>query len=415
MSSDYGAIGKEIFNKLDVDPARLGQVLSMWNEGVRRCLEGSAEEWNEVPAHCVSACNLCCEMQGAEELRDVDTSYAEGIFHAYEGISYLYQADKKAEEYEKRAELAKAIKCLEKSRQAFRVEYPDHWNEIILYLNLGRIYRGQNKWNEALIVFQRILSTLDCNRLSIKQRQEIERVVPEEIEETRKLFGPCCPSGTAQQHREKHSDARAIDQKPFPPHKLEKLPPSTQQKEIPFRVLPVMDEIAAGKEKPASDDIIGYMRQTDEFEFEFEGQTLKAELLKGSRLTFLPEYDYVAIRVSGDSMDKAGVFPNDYTILRRSKPDSSGDIVAVVFRNEDDKATLKRFYLDKPSGRVALKPESSNPEHKTRVLRPEVFAGDNPSVAIVGIAIAVLSHRDNTDERRCEGANMSRSIPCQPA
>jgi SOS-response transcriptional repressor LexA len=162
-----------------------------------------------------------------------------------------------------------------------------------------------------------------------------------------------------------------------------------RQKVIPFE-FPVMDEIAAGKEKPASDDIIGYMRQMDEFEFEFEGQALKAELLRGSQLTFLQGYDYVAILVSGDSMNQAGISPNDYVILRRSKPDSSGDIVAVVFRDEDDKATLKRFYVEKPSGRVVLKPESSNPEHKTRVLRPEAFAGDNPSVEIVGIAIAVL-------------------------
>ena len=157
-----------------------------------------------------------------------------------------------------------------------------------------------------------------------------------------------------------------------------------------FRGLPVMDKIAAGKEKSASDDIIGYMHQTDEFEFEFEGRALKAELLKGSRLTFLPEYDYVAVRISGDSMDKAGIFPNDYTILRRSKPDSSGDIVAVVFRDEDNKATLKRFYFDRSSGGVTFKSESSNPDHETRVLRPEFFAGDNPSVEIVGIAIAVL-------------------------
>ena len=275
---------------------------------------------------CELAHKLCNEMQGAVELREwnntIDLAYAEGIFHAYESISPLYQADKK-EEPEKSAELAKATDCLKKSQQYFQfAEYRDQWNEHIICLSLERLYESQNKLKEALLASHRIVS-----------------------------IGKTC---------------------------------------ILFGVLPVIDEIAAGKEKPASDDTLGYMRQTDEFEFEFEGRTLEAELLRGSRLTFLSEYDYVAVRVSGDSMNQAGISPNDYVILRKSKPDSSGDIVAVVFRDEDDKATLKRFYFEKSSGRVVLKPESSNPEHKTRVLRPETFAGDNPSVELVGIAIAVL-------------------------
>jgi hypothetical protein len=171
-------------------------------------------------------------------------------------------------------------------------------------------------------------------------------------------------------------------------------PSSTQQKVIPFRAWPVIDEIAAGKERPVSDEAIGYMRQTGDLEFEFKGQILKAELLRGRQLTFFQGFDYFATLVSGDSMDQAGIAPNDYVILRKPKHvplrPSSGDVVAVVFRDEDDKATLKRFYFDKPSGRVALKPESSNPAHKSRVLRPKAFAGNNPSVEVVGIAIAVL-------------------------
>jgi SOS-response transcriptional repressor LexA len=105
-------------------------------------------------------------------------------------------------------------------------------------------------------------------------------------------------------------------------------------------------------------------------------------------------------------MDEAGISPNDYVVLQKEKAGGvslqplSGDIVAVVFRDEDVKATLKRFYFDKSSGSVTLEPESSNPEHKTRVLLPKAFAGDNPSVAVVGIAIAVLKPRGNTDERR---------------
>jgi len=346
MPSDYREIGNEILNELETDATRLGEALSTWNEVIRDCL--ASYVWDKVPAHCESARKLCAEMWSSV----IDPTHAEGIFHAYDGISHLYQAEAAKEEKnpsKERKELAKAIDCLEKSQQSFHfVGYRDQWNEVIIWLGLGRLYRSQNRLDDALLAFERSRTFSNSNRLSIEKRKEIVEVVSTEIERTRMLF----------------------------------------------RVLPITDEIAAGKEKLASDEIIGRMRQTDEFEFEFEGQALKVELLRGSQLTFLPEYNYVAVLVSGDSMDQAGIFPNDYVILQKSKlvgwrPDP-GDIVAVVFRDEDNKATLKRFYFDKSSDSVTLKPESSNPEHKTRVLGLKAFAGDNPSVAFVGIAIAVL-------------------------
>jgi SOS-response transcriptional repressor LexA len=108
-----------------------------------------------------------------------------------------------------------------------------------------------------------------------------------------------------------------------------------------------------------------------------------------SRITFSQEYDYFAMQVSGDSMDRADISPGDYVVLRRAKAPTQRDIVAVVFRDEgDNRATLKRILIE--PNRVTLKPESSNPKHESRSLPPEAFAGDKPSVAIVGIAIAVL-------------------------
>jgi hypothetical protein len=161
------------------------------------------------------------------------------------------------------------------------------------------------------------------------------------------------------------------------------------------RTIIVVDEIAAGKESPISDDIFGYIQQTGEFQFEFKGQPLKAEplpLLRRSSLVFRPAYDYVAVQVSGDSMNQAGILRGDYVILQKAKmvpiiPESR-DIVAVVFRGEDNRASLKRILID--PNRVVLRPESSNPEHKPRILLPKDFTGDNPSVTVVGIAIAAL-------------------------
>jgi phage repressor protein C with HTH and peptisase S24 domain len=176
-----------------------------------------------------------------------------------------------------------------------------------------------------------------------------------------------------------------------PTKKLPEPSPETPSKVIPFRSrsIPVLGEIAAGKEIVNPDDIVGYIQQTGELEFDFRGQPLEPRPLGKSRITFSQEYDYLAVQVSGDSMNRADILPGDYVVVRKAKAPTPRDIVAVVFRDEDDnRATLKRILIE--PNKVTLKPESTNPKHEPRVLPPEAFAGDNPSVAIVGIAIAVL-------------------------
>ena len=169
-----------------------------------------------------------------------------------------------------------------------------------------------------------------------------------------------------------------------------------------LRVLPLFDEIAAGKEKPILDDVMGYIQQVDELEFELEGQLFVAKPLKGqSRLIFSEECNYIAVRVSGDSMNRAGIFPGDYVILQTPKlvdvRPSSGDIVAVSFRDADDKskATLKRIHLEENG--VVLQPESANPNHEPRIVQRGDFLGDNPAVKVVGIALAVLSRKNGAE------------------
>ncbi len=173
--------------------------------------------------------------------------------------------------------------------------------------------------------------------------------------------------------------------------KLPELPPEIPSKITPFRPrrIPVFGEIAAGKEIANPDDVVGYIQQTAGLEFEFSGRPLEPKPLGKSRITFSQEYDYFAVQVSGDSMDRADISSGDYVVVRRTKAPGQGDIVAVVFRDEDDnRATLKRIVIE--SNKITLRPESSNPKHEARFLPPEAFAGDNPSVAIVGVAIAVL-------------------------
>ncbi len=189
--------------------------------------------------------------------------------------------------------------------------------------------------------------------------------------------------------------------------------------------LPIIDEIAAGREKSTLDDVMGYMQQIGETEFRIEGQTeeqiLSATLLSGSKITFQGEYNYFAMPVSGDSMDQAGISPGDYVILRKATllptTPNNRDIAAVVMPDDtdDNKATLKRIFIETDKimvgtennalddietefyeQRLLLKtiivcPESSNPEHKVRTFKPpEILPGEDPNLRFVGIAVAVL-------------------------
>lgn len=169
---------------------------------------------------------------------------------------------------------------------------------------------------------------------------------------------------------------------------------------IPFKpkLIPITGQISAGQEKSfLRGSNIGYIAQINEDEFVIKGneeKSLKALLLKGSRLKFNDVYEYFAVKVSGDSMDKAGIASGDYVILRKPKDvplrPTSGDIVAAVFHDEHGKATLKRICFGSGIDEVILKPESSNPTHYPRTIAKRDFAGGNPRVEVAAIAMAVL-------------------------
>lgn len=75
-----------------------------------------------------------------------------------------------------------------------------------------------------------------------------------------------------------------------------------------------------------------------------------------------PQNQLVGVRVKGDSMDRAGIFPDDLLIVEFftefGVPEDGEIVVAYV----DDSPTIKR-YMRQPDGKIVLMPESSNPEH----------------------------------------------------
>lgn len=60
-----------------------------------------------------------------------------------------------------------------------------------------------------------------------------------------------------------------------------------------------------------------------------------------------------ALRVTGSSMIKAGIFDGDIVVVKRQETAEDGDIVVALL---EDEATLKRFYRD--ADRVRLQPEN---------------------------------------------------------
>ena len=80
------------------------------------------------------------------------------------------------------------------------------------------------------------------------------------------------------------------------------------------------------------------------------------------------------LHVSGESMINAGIFDNDYVIVKRANTARNGQIVvAMTLQNE---ATLKRFY--KEDGHIRLQPENDT-------MAPIIL----PDCKILGIAIGL--------------------------
>jgi repressor LexA len=83
------------------------------------------------------------------------------------------------------------------------------------------------------------------------------------------------------------------------------------------------------------------------------------------------------LRVRGDSMVEAGIFADDYVVVRRQQTAENGDIVAALVPNFEDEATVKRWSMK--NGHVRLMP--ANPAY-------DPIDGDQ--AAVLGKVVAVL-------------------------
>ena len=87
-----------------------------------------------------------------------------------------------------------------------------------------------------------------------------------------------------------------------------------------------------------------------------------------------------ALRIKGDSMLGAGIFPNDIVFIKQQCDLENGEIGAILVENE---ATLKKFYHK--DGTVILQAENDK-------YQPMIF--HNGNVKIMGKLVAVLNIRE---------------------
>ncbi len=160
---------------------------------------------------------------------------------------------------------------------------------------------------------------------------------------------------------------------------------------IPLEFLPVFGRIPAGNPYPVPKSIVGYI-ETDRLFIEGKPYTIRDASLPRVRLSFSPEFMYVALQVDGDSMNKAKIFDGDFVLLQMprlavSKRPENGEIVAVVLPDQEH-ITLKRFRRVSED-RVVFEPESTNPNHPSyeHKCRGEYDIG----YKVVGTVVAVLA------------------------
>lgn len=127
-------------------------------------------------------------------------------------------------------------------------------------------------------------------------------------------------------------------------------------KENEIKRYPLLGEIAAGTPILAQENIVDYFFLDSKIHADF------------------------ALKVKGDSMLGAGIFPNDIVFIRKQDTLENGEIGAILIDNE---ATLKKFY--KEGDTVILQAEND-------LYKPIILT--NGYVKVLGKLVAVLNIRE---------------------
>jgi repressor LexA len=170
--------------------------------------------------------------------------------------------------------------------------------------------------------------------LTDRQRQILDfileqidrRGIPPTIREIGARFGISSPNGV-------RDHLLALQRKGY----LKRTPEKSRSLEVAERLRrdrgsPILGQIAAGKPILAEENFQGL---------------LNFELLFGRDSALF------ALRVEGESMTGAGIFPGDFVVVKHHPEIASGEIGVVYI---DDEATVKRIFLE--GDRLRLQPEN---------------------------------------------------------
>jgi repressor LexA len=128
----------------------------------------------------------------------------------------------------------------------------------------------------------------------------------------------------------------------------------------PLQLVPLLGRVAAGALDIAAEDHEGYIPIESRH----------------------PSEELFALRVRGESMTGAGIFPGDIVVVRRQPNADTGDIVVALV---GDEATVKRMRIRK--NRVELHPD--NPEF-------EAIIPDTDQFSLLGKVIELRRHLERT-------------------
>jgi repressor LexA len=184
-------------------------------------------------------------------------------------------------------------------------------------------------------------------------RKRLVAGAPPTIRDVQLAFGfRSC--GTAREHVEKLIDDGRLEKVPGIARGL-RLPAETQKQRRAFTV-PVLGSVTAGFPELAYEEAIDNVMVT----------------------TYLPPNEVFALKVKGDSMRDAGIFPGDLVIVKKQSEASNGQIV--IARLGDEEATVKTLRV-RSDDRRELHP--ANPDY------PVLYPTLKRPLTILGIVFEI--------------------------
>ncbi|MCG8405072.1 MAG: transcriptional repressor LexA [Phycisphaerales bacterium] len=136
------------------------------------------------------------------------------------------------------------------------------------------------------------------------------------------------------------------------------------------RSLHLAEHLELPDDKPSCLPLVGRIAAGAPIEAIEDREVLDLESL------FLSRHEVYVLQVKGDSMIEDQIADGDYVVVEKRKTPYNGEVV-VAYLDEDEEATLKRYYREK--GRIRLQPANS-------AYKP-IYA---TSVDIQGIVIGVI-------------------------